>query len=125
MNNPLTQKHEIRYVNPIAGHTLQSGLTARFKGGHTAAFMAVFLFASWPSIWAAMWEAFGPAGSFDRSVNPHGRPFCLTAKRAEKTNIKGGIMKPTLSQPAICNTQGVDMDFTNCIKFKACTEALK
>jgi len=85
MNNPLTQKHEIRYVNHIAGHTRQSGLAARFKGGHTAAVMAVFFVRNMvPSIRAAMWEAFGPAGSFDRSANPHGRPFRLAAKGLKK-----------------------------------------
>jgi len=85
MNTPLTQNPKTGYGEHVAGDTRQSGLTARFTGGHAAAFMAVFFVRSMvPSIWAAMREAFWPAGPCDRSVNPHGRPFCLTAKRAEK-----------------------------------------
>jgi hypothetical protein len=85
MNNPLTPNPKTRYCKSIAGNTRQSGLTARFVGGHTAAFMAVFFVRSMtPSMWAAMREAFGPAGSSYRSANPHGRPFCLAAKGLEK-----------------------------------------
>jgi len=97
MNNPLTPDQKTRYCKSIAGNTRQSGLTARFRGGHTAAFMAVFFVRSMtPSMWAAMREAFGPAGSSDRSVNPHGRPFCLTAKGLKKQFFRGGIMMSSL-----------------------------